>query len=89
MLILITQNPHSQTCATPSSAGLQSVKVRNDKLETSPAAPGWPGYYRAGPALEGTACGAGFWCRAGKCVKNVKPAVDGSADPGVSCGGNY
>ena len=42
------------------------------------------GYYRAGPALEGTACGDGFWCRAGKCVKNVKPAVDGSAEPGVS-----
>merc|ERR1711892_1600874 len=50
-----------------------SIKCRTPQRE---------GYYRAGPALEGTACGKGFWCRAGKCVKNVKPAVDGSADPG-------
>jgi len=31
------------------------------------------GYYRAGPALEGTACGAGMWCMHGTCVKNTKP----------------
>ena len=85
MLILITPNPHFQTCVTPSNAGLQNVKVKKDNQWTSPATlTGWLGYYRAGPALEGTACGAGFWCRSGKCVKNVKPAVDGSADPGVS-----
>jgi len=50
-----------------------SIKCRTPRRE---------GYYRAGPALEGTACGAGFWCRAGECVRNIKPAVDGSAEPG-------
>ena len=36
------------------------------------------GYYRAGPALEGTACGTGLWCHGGKCVKNVKKPVSNS-----------
>jgi len=30
------------------------------------------GYYRAGPALEGTACGEGKWCREGICTANTK-----------------
>ena len=34
------------------------------------------GYYRAGPALEGTACGAGSWCRAGTCVPRDKPVSE-------------
>ncbi|XP_063221018.1 A disintegrin and metalloproteinase with thrombospondin motifs adt-1-like [Bacillus rossius redtenbacheri] len=34
------------------------------------------GYYFAGPALEGTSCGSGLWCRGGECVvmKKKKPA---------------
>eukprot|EP00096_Caligus_rogercresseyi_P009552 TRINITY_DN3254_c1_g1_i1.p1 TRINITY_DN3254_c1_g1~~TRINITY_DN3254_c1_g1_i1.p1 ORF type:complete len:740 (+),score=167.70 TRINITY_DN3254_c1_g1_i1:104-2221(+) len=35
------------------------------------------GIYRAGPALEGTLCGEGKWCREGKCVKS-KDAVAAS-----------
>ncbi|XP_060842752.1 A disintegrin and metalloproteinase with thrombospondin motifs adt-2-like [Rhopalosiphum padi] len=31
--------------------------------------PNRPGYYFAGPALEGTTCGPSSWCEAGKCVK--------------------
>ncbi|XP_015365933.1 PREDICTED: A disintegrin and metalloproteinase with thrombospondin motifs 3-like [Diuraphis noxia] len=31
--------------------------------------PNQPGYYFAGPALEGTTCGPSSWCEAGKCVK--------------------
>ncbi|XP_025421682.1 A disintegrin and metalloproteinase with thrombospondin motifs adt-2-like isoform X2 [Sipha flava] len=31
--------------------------------------PNRPGYYFAGPALEGTTCGPNLWCEAGKCVK--------------------
>ena len=68
---------YSIKCRTPKREGDTTVKRLSDKFLCS------VGYYRAGPALEGTACGDGFWCRAGKCVKNVKPAVDGSADPGV------
>ena len=37
------------------------------------------GYYRAGPALEGTACGEGKWCQGGSCVANKK--VSGSPQP--------
>jgi len=35
-------------------------------------------YYRAGPALEGTACGADSWCKGGQCVQ--RPAGV-AADP--------
>ncbi len=48
-----------------------SVKCRTPKRE---------GYYRAGPALEGTACGQGKWCRHGECVINDKPVIE--EDPG-------
>ena len=41
------------------------------------------GYYRAGPALEGTACGSGRWCQEGSCVPNMKKPVAGSNKPGV------
>jgi len=48
-----------------------SIKCRTPKRE---------GYYRAGPALEGTACGQGKWCRHGECVTNTKPVKQ--EDPG-------
>ena len=38
------------------------------------------GYYRAGPALEGTPCGTNKICHQGECTKNtVSPGVSNSA----------
>merc|ERR1719249_70978 len=43
-------------------------------------AQGLRGYYRAGPALEGTPCGADKVCNSGKCVKNtISPGVTSAA----------
>jgi len=51
-----------------------SIKCRTPKRE---------GYYRAGPALEGTACAEGntMWCRRGQCVPNDKATVE--VNPGT------
>lgn len=41
----------------------QSIKCRT---------PTRAGYYRSGPALEGTSCGDGKWCQGGSCIPNPK-----------------
>ena len=43
--------------------------------------PGRRGYYRAGPALEGTPCGRDLICHQGECVKNtISPGVTNTAN---------
>jgi len=72
-IFLLDNDAHIDHTESTFKAMCYSIKCRTPKRE---------GYYRAGPALEGTACGDGSWCMEGKCVKNVKPPVGGSADPG-------
>ena len=67
---MFTPDAHVDHTAATMSEICYSMKCR---------APGRRGYYRAGPALEGTPCGPGTICEAGKCVTNtVSP---GAAKP--------
>jgi len=72
-IFLLDQNAFMDHTTETYDKMCYSLKCRTPKRE---------GYYRAGPALEGTACGTGLWCHGGKCVKNVKKPVENSQKAG-------
>jgi len=70
-LLMFTNDAHMDHTQSDMHKICYSMKCRS---------PGRRGYYRAGPALEGTPCGQEKICHQGECVKNtISPGVSNAA----------
>ena len=70
-MLMFTNDAHMDHTQSDMKNICYSMKCRS---------PGRRGYYRAGPALEGTPCGQDMICHASECVKNnISPGVTNTA----------
>jgi len=72
-IFLLDQDAQIDHTEATFPAMCESIKCRTPRRD---------GYYRSGPALEGTACGRGRWCMGGSCVSNTKATSPASSKPG-------